>query len=67
MFSKRGLSLRALACPAEAHTITVVRLRWLTFQASFVGTAFAHIRAKAGAGNGIRTRDFDLGKVALYH
>jgi hypothetical protein len=20
-----------------------------------------------GAGNGIRTRDFDLGKVALYH
>src|SRR5262245_48933073 len=24
-------------------------------------------RAKAGAGNGIRTRDFDLGKVALYH
>jgi hypothetical protein len=24
-------------------------------------------RLKAGAGNGIRTRDFDLGKVALYH
>ena len=24
-------------------------------------------RAKDGAGNGIRTRDFDLGKVALYH
>ena len=23
--------------------------------------------AKVGAGNGIRTRDFDLGKVALYH
>ena len=22
---------------------------------------------KNGAGNGIRTRDFDLGKVALYH
>ena len=22
---------------------------------------------KDGAGNGIRTRDFDLGKVALYH
>ena len=22
---------------------------------------------KVGAGNGIRTRDFDLGKVALYH
>ena len=24
-------------------------------------------RAESGAGNGIRTRDFDLGKVALYH
>jgi hypothetical protein len=24
-------------------------------------------RKKIGAGNGIRTRDFDLGKVALYH
>ena len=24
-------------------------------------------RSKNGAGNGIRTRDFDLGKVALYH
>ena len=23
--------------------------------------------AEIGAGNGIRTRDFDLGKVALYH
>jgi len=22
---------------------------------------------KTGAGNGIRTRDFNLGKVALYH
>jgi hypothetical protein len=31
-------------------------------------TAFAGVPgAKAGAGNGIRTRDFDLGKVALYH
>jgi hypothetical protein len=24
-------------------------------------------RGEIGAGNGIRTRDFDLGKVALYH
>ena len=24
-------------------------------------------REEDGAGNGIRTRDFDLGKVALYH
>ena len=28
--------------------------------------AAAHV-TKNGAGNGIRTRDFDLGKVALYH
>ena len=31
---------------------------------------FAEGQAQAesnGAGNGIRTRDFDLGKVALYH
>jgi hypothetical protein len=26
-----------------------------------------HSGAEVGAGNGIRTRDFDLGKVALYH
>ena len=24
-------------------------------------------KEEVGAGNGIRTRDFDLGKVALYH
>ena len=24
-------------------------------------------KGEVGAGNGIRTRDFDLGKVALYH
>ena len=24
-------------------------------------------KGESGAGNGIRTRDFDLGKVALYH
>ena len=27
----------------------------------------AEYRRENGAGNGIRTRDFDLGKVALYH
>ena len=30
-------------------------------------TAAGHHVFKNGAGNGIRTRDFDLGKVALYH
>ncbi len=28
---------------------------------------FKEIKRKDGAGNGIRTRDFNLGKVALYH
>ena len=28
---------------------------------------FARFVSEDGAGNGIRTRDFDLGKVALYH
>ena len=33
-----------------------------------VGTpAAAGGQREVGAGNGIRTRDFDLGKVALYH
>ena len=38
------------------------------------GTAYMKIASpedaifrRVGAGNGIRTRDFDLGKVALYH
>ena len=30
-------------------------------------TRDAGLRKESGAGNGIRTRDFDLGKVALYH
>ena len=29
--------------------------------------AWADRATENGAGNGIRTRDFDLGKVALYH
>ena len=29
--------------------------------------AWAERATENGAGNGIRTRDFDLGKVALYH
>jgi hypothetical protein len=31
------------------------------------GTSARSAQTKIGAGNGIRTRDFDLGKVALYH
>ena len=32
-----------------------------------VGPKACIMRCESGAGNGIRTRDFDLGKVALYH
>jgi hypothetical protein len=35
---------------------TIKKARFLTWPVCF-----------NGAGNGIRTRDFDLGKVALYH
>ena len=36
--------------------------------ASLAGrTSNSHGERGGGAGNGIRTRDFDLGKVALYH
>jgi hypothetical protein len=56
----------------------VMSLREFTRTAGQVGLATTRIglpsearghvaRAKNGAGNGIRTRDFDLGKVALYH
>ena len=46
-----------------------VRLRLPLRRTTFLGlpTKARGKRAKAGAGNGIRTRDFDLGKVALYH
>ena len=33
----------------------------------FLRMRWTHRREENGAGNGIRTRDFDLGKVALYH
>ena len=41
------------------------RSRWLS--GGSCGCDGTHRREENGAGNGIRTRDFDLGKVALYH
>ena len=38
-----------------------------THGAERAGAAKGRDVLKIGAGNGIRTRDFDLGKVALYH
>ena len=45
-----------------ATCLTKSREKWLAIR-----SPLACLRAKDGAGNGIRTRDFDLGKVALYH
>src|SRR5687767_1199056 len=46
-------------------TFAASPLRWTTF--AWLANRSPRKRAKVGAGNGIRTRDFDLGKVALYH
>jgi hypothetical protein len=56
-----GLPTEARVLKHEAH------LRWPAFNRQLRWATFACARAKVGAGNGIRTRDFDLGKVALYH
>ena len=39
------------------------RLSYVSVEPDSSAPALAYV----GAGNGIRTRDFDLGKVALYH
>ena len=39
----------------------------LGYGAATTGRTWERGREEIGAGNGIRTRDFDLGKVALYH
>ena len=62
--AQRGLSEGWLATPkldASVAKSTVARF------ASYGRHPSPETRAKGGAGNGIRTRDFDLGKVALYH
>ena len=41
--------------------------RWLEAATTARGAGEVLHGRKVGAGNGIRTRDFDLGKVALYH
>ena len=52
-----GVSAFALASPISARSS----------QIATADNCRLHSWAKVGAGNGIRTRDFDLGKVALYH
>ena len=57
-YRRRGVHLRA--CGATVDT--------LREKVGSPPVARSRVRrAKGGAGNGIRTRDFDLGKVALYH
>jgi hypothetical protein len=53
----QGRQRRATKKPAIAGSCRVRKRVKLPASASGV----------VGAGNGIRTRDFDLGKVALYH
>ena len=50
--------------PSPGCDASVDNLPWLANRSS---RRHVRRRAKVGAGNGIRTRDFDLGKVALYH
>ena len=47
----------------RAYALRWTTFAWLANRSKRLWQAFA----KVGAGNGIRTRDFDLGKVALYH
>ena len=64
---------RLEAPPGFEPGVEVLQTSALPLGDGALGTACARegglaaARAKAGAGNGIRTRDFDLGKVALYH
>ena len=48
---------------AQSCSLQDIRLSWPAMS----GTRSPKAERKIGAGNGIRTRDFDLGKVALYH
>jgi hypothetical protein len=51
----------------------LMRVKDGTLRTVVLGRFFKQLQAvprhdeEFGAGNGIRTRDFDLGKVALYH
>ncbi len=47
----------------RAHATTRAQAGWGAPRLNNAGPP----RLNNGAGNGIRTRDFDLGKVALYH
>src|SRR5688572_9733570 len=54
---------RSVRCRMSAGAVDILRAE--VGSPSVARSPF--MRAKDGAGNGIRTRDFDLGKVALYH
>src|SRR3954471_638405 len=48
-------------------SVASIPIRGVHLRAAAVDNFRLQTLAKVGAGNGIRTRDFDLGKVALYH
>ena len=52
--------------PAAGYAGTQARFRQEHAEPPCLPSVARNAR-KVGAGNGIRTRDFDLGKVALYH
>ena len=62
---------RVAAQPVQRHDLASITVAYGRLDAQLPSNAIAGWRRirrrEVGAGNGIRTRDFDLGKVALYH
>jgi hypothetical protein len=62
---------RPAGCPGAARGVTdaATTLRNAAVHRAItkIGTPARSVGLSAGAGNGIRTRDPDLGKVVLYH
>ena len=62
--------LQTSALPlGDGAPVAISAMVGLPSEAPGLGSSILRLqpRARDGAGNGIRTRDFDLGKVALYH
>ena len=66
MSGAEGLACRAGCIRAVPATPSAAATRGAD-RAARPQHGVADTRREVGAGNGIRTRDFDLGKVALYH
>jgi hypothetical protein len=62
-----GLEARVGIEPTHKGFADLSLTTWVPRLMKRAASILLNARMKAGAGNGIRTRDFDLGKVALYH